>query len=130
MRKHQAPLKGSGSSGTTRTKREASQRLGELQRRKSAGRLAAPTKVTVDEWLDEWFGRARENLLALSQRRILRRPTVPVTWFLRPVGQLINLELRSRVTPGSHHHRPDAGLQTVTVLVSLSGRPQYDAGIV
>lgn len=54
-----------------KTKREAQERLAELQREHHAGQLARPTKVTVAAWVEEWL-QQREGDLRPSTLRTYR----------------------------------------------------------
>ena len=52
-----------------KTKRAAADLLADLTRRRSLGRLAAPTKLTVGEWLDSWLEERRPQLRPTTYRK-------------------------------------------------------------
>ena len=69
-----------------KTKKDAAAALAELTKRRTAGQLAAPSKVTVGEWCDTWFASHRQRLRPTTQRNYagtLRRDIQPVLGPLR-----------------------------------------------
>ena len=69
-----------------KTKKDAAAKLAELTKRRKAGQLAAPGKVTVGEWCDAWFASHRQQLRPTTQRNYagaLRRDIQPALGPLR-----------------------------------------------
>ncbi|MCX6021665.1 MAG: hypothetical protein NTZ05_08030, partial [Chloroflexi bacterium] len=76
-----------------KTEREAKQKLADLQREHFDGTLAAPVKLTVSEWIEQWLEQSQPNL----------RPSTHYTYSstLPPLTALIGHVRLYRLTPAA-----------------------------